>query len=48
VPVIVISTEGNDDDKTRALQAGASAYLAKPIQAPAVVGAVTQLFKQHK
>lgn len=30
IPVIVISTEGKDDDIKRALQAGAKAYMKKP------------------
>lgn len=30
IPVIVISTEGKDEDIKRALQAGAKAYLKKP------------------
>ncbi len=30
IPVIVVSTEGKDDDIRRALQAGADAYVKKP------------------
>jgi two-component system, chemotaxis family, chemotaxis protein CheY len=32
-PVVVISTEGREDDVKRALAAGASAYLTKPFKA---------------
>ena len=33
VPVIVITTEGADEDRARALRLGANEYLTKPIQA---------------
>ena len=36
VPVVVITTEGAAEDRHRALQLGANAYITKPIQ-PAVV-----------
>lgn len=36
IPVIVISTEGKDDDIRRALAAGARAYVKKPWKPPQV------------
>jgi two-component system chemotaxis response regulator CheY len=45
VPVIVITTEGSREDRERAMALGASAYITKPIQAPAVIEAVKELLK---
>jgi two-component system chemotaxis response regulator CheY len=43
VPVVVITTEGAEADRRRALALGASAYLVKPVQAPQVVETVRGL-----
>jgi two-component system chemotaxis response regulator CheY len=43
VPVIVITTEGADEDRQRAMSLGASAYITKPIQAPQVIEIVKGL-----
>jgi two-component system chemotaxis response regulator CheY len=32
IPIIMITTEGAEEDKNRALAIGANAYLTKPIQ----------------
>jgi two-component system, chemotaxis family, chemotaxis protein CheY len=45
VPIIVITTEGAAEDRQRALQLGASAYITKPIQAPQVIAKVKELLK---
>jgi two-component system chemotaxis response regulator CheY len=42
-PVVVITTEGSDEDRQRALQLGANAYITKPIQAPQVIATVKEL-----
>ncbi|MCU0689917.1 MAG: response regulator [Polyangiaceae bacterium] len=42
-PIIVITTEGAAEDKHRALQLGANAYITKPIQAPQVIARVKEL-----
>ena len=34
VPVVIISTEGEEDDLERGLEAGATAYLRKPFKEP--------------
>lgn len=44
-PVIVITTEGAQEDRNRALQLGANAYITKPIQAPQVIAKVKELLK---
>ncbi len=45
VPIIVITTEGSKEDRQRALQLGANAYITKPIQAPQVIATVKELLK---
>ena len=35
-PIIIITTEGSTEDRQRALQLGANAYITKPIQAPQI------------
>ncbi|PIE05855.1 MAG: two-component system response regulator [Sorangium cellulosum] len=42
-PIIVITTEGSQEDRHRALQLGANAYITKPIQAPQVIAKVKEL-----
>ncbi|BDG06939.1 response regulator [Anaeromyxobacter paludicola] len=46
VPIVVITTEGATEDRRRAMDLGASAYLVKPVQSQQVVEAVRQLFKR--
>lgn len=43
VPIVVITTESAEEDRQKALQLGASAYLIKPVQAKEVVDAVRTL-----
>jgi two-component system chemotaxis response regulator CheY len=43
VPIMIISTEGAQEDRQRALQLGANAYITKPIQAPQVISKVKEL-----
>lgn len=43
VPIVVITTEGAEEDRQRALALGATAYLTKPVQAPQVVATVREL-----
>jgi two-component system chemotaxis response regulator CheY len=45
VPIIVITTEGSNEDRQRALHLGANAYITKPIQAPQVIAKVRELLK---
>lgn len=40
VPIVIISTEGAAEDRARAMELGASAYIVKPIQAHTVVATV--------
>jgi two-component system chemotaxis response regulator CheY len=43
IPVIMITTEGAEEDKKRALAIGANAYLTKPIQTQELMKLVTGL-----
>ncbi len=43
VPIVIITTEGAEEDRQRALQLGANAYITKPIQAPQVISTVKEL-----
>lgn len=45
IPIIIITTEGADEDRQRALALGANAYITKPIQAPQVIAKVKELLK---
>jgi two-component system chemotaxis response regulator CheY len=42
VPIIIITTEGAEEDRQRALALGASSYITKPIQAPQVIELVRE------
>jgi two-component system chemotaxis response regulator CheY len=44
-PIVVITTEGSQEDRERALHLGANAYITKPIQAPQVISTVKDLLK---
>ncbi len=44
-PIVVITTEGAEADRRRAMSLGASAYLVKPVQAAQVVDAVKGLLR---
>ena len=45
VPIIVVTTEGSQEDRQRALALGANAYITKPIQGPQVVAKVKELLR---
>lgn len=44
-PVVVITTEGAEADRRRAMSLGANAYLVKPVQAQQVVETVRALLR---
>jgi len=45
MPIIVITTEGADEDRERAMALGADEYLTKPVQAGKVLSIVKGLLK---
>ncbi len=46
MPICVITTEGAEDDRERAIALGANEYLTKPIQANRVLGIARDLLKR--
>jgi two-component system chemotaxis response regulator CheY len=47
IPIVVVTTEGADEDRDRALALGANEYLTKPIQANRVLAVVKDLLKDN-
>jgi two-component system chemotaxis response regulator CheY len=45
IPIVIITTEGAQEDRQRALTLGANAYITKPIQASQVIATVKDLLK---
>ncbi|MBI5507679.1 MAG: response regulator [Deltaproteobacteria bacterium] len=43
IPIVIITTEGAQEDRQRAMALGANAYITKPIQAPQVINTVKEL-----
>ena len=43
IPVVVVSTEGKDEDTERAMALGASAYITKPFQSESILDIVLRL-----
>jgi two-component system chemotaxis response regulator CheY len=43
IPIIIITTEGAQEDKERAMALGANAYITKPIQSTALLSKVKEL-----
>ena len=44
LPILVVTTRGDDDNRARILAAGASAFLAKPFAPPQILDEVRRLF----
>jgi two-component system, chemotaxis family, chemotaxis protein CheY len=45
LPVVIISTEGRDEDTAAGLAAGASAYIRKPFQSEEILEVISRLEK---
>ncbi|MCP4196385.1 MAG: response regulator [Proteobacteria bacterium] len=43
MPILVVTTEGADEDRERAMQLGVNTYISKPVQATAVLVEVQKL-----
>jgi two-component system chemotaxis response regulator CheY len=43
MPILVVTTEGADEDRERAMQLGVNTYITKPVQATAVLVEVRKL-----
>ena len=46
-PVIIISTEGREQDTARGLEAGAAAYIKKPFHSEEILDVIARLQKGH-
>lgn len=45
IPIVIITTEGAQEDRERAMALGANAYITKPIQATSLLSTVKGLLK---
>jgi two-component system chemotaxis response regulator CheY len=43
IPVVIVSTEGKEEDTQRGIDAGAAAYITKPFQREDIVNVIQQL-----
>ena len=43
IPVVIVSTEGKDEDTERALSAGAIAYIKKPFQSESILSVIADV-----
>ena len=43
IPVVIVSTEGKDEDTQRALDGGASAYIKKPFQSENIISVIAEV-----
>jgi len=48
IPIIIITTEGADEDRKRGLALGANAYIAKPIQTADLLSVVNEIISGKK
>ena len=46
LPILVVTTRGDDTSKTRVLEAGASGFLAKPFAPPQILSEVRRLLER--
>ncbi|MHB0968991.1 MAG: response regulator [Thermoanaerobaculia bacterium] len=45
IPIIIITTEGAEEDRERGLALGANAYISKPIQSSHLIKTITELLQ---
>lgn len=45
MPIIIVTTEGADEDRKRGITLGANAYLTKPVQTTQLISTVKELLK---
>ena len=48
LPIVIVTTEGAEEDRKKALALGANAYIAKPIQPSDLLKTVTSLLESPK
>jgi len=47
LPILIVTTRGDDDSRTNALEAGASSFLAKPFAPPQILEEVRRLLRSE-
>lgn len=47
LPIVIITTEGAQEDRDRGLALGADAYISKPIQSSNLIKVITDLFEKR-
>ncbi len=48
IPIVIITTEGAEEDRKRGLSLGANAYIAKPIQTQELLNVITEILSKKK
>lgn len=48
LPIVIISTKGEENDVARGLALGANAYLTKPVSAPRLLETIERLFAEQR
>ncbi len=48
VPILVVTTEGAEEDRDRAMALGANAYMTKPVQTGRLIEICEQFLKERK
>lgn len=48
LPIIIITTEGAQEDKERGMSLGANAYISKPIQSSHLIKTITEVLEQKQ
>ncbi len=48
IPIVIITTEGAEEDRKRGLSLGADAYISKPIEADDLVRTVTEVLEGRR
>jgi two-component system, chemotaxis family, chemotaxis protein CheY len=47
LPILVVTTRGDDGSRTKALEAGATRFMTKPFSPEAILGEVRELTRGH-
>jgi len=47
IPIVIITTEGAQEDRDRGLSLGAEAYISKPIQSSGLIKVITDILEKE-
>lgn len=48
IPIIIITTEGAQEDRDKGISLGAEAYISKPIQSSGLIKVITEILEKKK